>query len=79
MPADGPRVALVAPGGETGVRWPGPAAWGIVLAALARHGALAYQGMEGAAAGDILERVLAGFSTEIESSRSQSTDGPQYA
>jgi hypothetical protein len=55
--------------------WPDPAAWGIVLADLARHVALAYQGKEGHDLEDVLERVLAGFHTEIESPVDQSNDG----
>lgn len=47
--------------------WPDPAAWGIVLADLARHVALAYQGKEGHDPEDVLERVLAGFHAEIDS------------
>jgi hypothetical protein len=57
--------------------WPDPAAWGIVLADLARHVALAYQGKEGHDLEDVLERVLAGFHNAIESSIDQSSDGPQ--
>jgi hypothetical protein len=57
--------------------WPDPAAWGIVLADLARHVALAYQGKGGHDLEDALERVLAGFHAEIESPIDQSNDGPQ--
>jgi ureidoglycolate hydrolase len=47
--------------------WPDPAAWGIVLAELARHVALAYHLREDHAVEDVLERVLAGFQSELES------------
>jgi uncharacterized protein DUF5076 len=47
--------------------WPDPAAWGIVLAELARHVALAYHQREDHAIEDVLERVLAGFQSELES------------
>lgn len=47
--------------------WPDPAVWGIVLADLARHVAVAYQHRDGHDLEDVLERVLAGFHTEIES------------
>ena len=47
--------------------WPDPAAWGIVLADLARHVALAYQQREDHDADNVLERVLAGFQIELES------------
>jgi hypothetical protein len=47
--------------------WPDPAAWGIVLAELARHVALAYHEREDHAIEDVLERVLAGFQGELES------------
>jgi hypothetical protein len=46
--------------------WPDPAAWGIVLADLARHVALAYQREGDHDVDDVLERVLAGFHTELE-------------
>jgi uncharacterized protein DUF5076 len=46
--------------------WPDPAAWGIVLAELARHVALAYHQREDHAIEDVLERVLAGFQSELE-------------
>src|SRR3569623_1647628 len=46
--------------------WPDPAAWGIVLAELARHVALAYHEREDHAIEDVLERVLAGFQSELE-------------
>jgi hypothetical protein len=54
--------------------WPDPAAWGIVLADLARHVALAYQrtGDHDVDVEDVLERVLAGFQAELESP----TDSP---
>jgi len=52
--------------------WPDPAVWGIVLADLARHVALAYQRKDGHDLEDVLERVLAGFHTELESP----IDGP---
>lgn len=47
--------------------WPDPAVWGIVLADLARHVAVAYQHKDGHDLEDVMERVLAGFHTEIES------------
>jgi hypothetical protein len=47
--------------------WPDPAAWGIVLADLARHVAVAYQQRGDLDVEDVLERVLAGFHTELES------------
>ena len=47
--------------------WPDPAAWGIVLAELARNVALAYHEREDHAIEDVLERVLAGFQSELES------------
>jgi len=47
--------------------WPDPAAWGIVLAELARHVALAYHQTEDHAIEDVLERLLAGFQSELES------------
>jgi hypothetical protein len=46
--------------------WPDPAAWGIVLADLARHVAVAYQRQGELDAEDVLERVLAGFHMELE-------------
>jgi hypothetical protein len=46
--------------------WPDPAAWGIVLAELARHVALAYHQREDHAVEDVLGRVLAGFQSELE-------------
>lgn len=46
--------------------WPDPAAWGIVLADLARHVAAAYQRKDGHDLEDVLERVLAGFHAEID-------------
>jgi hypothetical protein len=46
--------------------WPDPAAWGIVLADLARHVALAYQQKDGHDYEDVLERVLASFHAEID-------------
>jgi hypothetical protein len=52
--------------------WPDPAAWGIVLADLARHVALAYHRRDEHDVDDALERVLAGFHAELESS----TDSP---
>lgn len=55
--------------------WPDPAAWGIVLADLARHVALAYQHRDGHDLEDVLERVLAGFHTELESSTDSPTGG----
>ena len=55
--------------------WPDPAAWGIVLADLARHVALAYQQRDGHDLEDVLERVLAGFHTELESPIDQPEDG----
>jgi Domain of unknown function (DUF5076) len=59
--ADAQHVAL-----RTNV-WPDPAAWGIMLADLARHVALAHQGKENHDVADVLERVLAGFHAELES------------
>ena len=53
--------------------WPDPAAWGIVLADLARHVALAYQRKDGHDLEDALERLLAGFHAEIESPSDLST------
>lgn len=47
--------------------WPDPAAWGVVLADLARHVALAYHHEEDHDVEDVLERVLAGFRAELES------------
>jgi hypothetical protein len=55
--------------------WSDPAAWGIVLAELARHVALAYQRRDGHDFEDALERVLAGFHTELDSPTDQPTDG----
>ncbi len=55
--------------------WPDPAIWGIVLADLARHVSLAYQRKDGHDLDDVLERVLAGFHTEIEAPTDQSTRG----
>jgi hypothetical protein len=55
--------------------WPDPAAWGIVLADLARHVALAYQQRGGHDLEDVLERVLAGFHTELESPIDLPPDG----
>jgi hypothetical protein len=52
--------------------WPDPAAWGIVLADLARHVALAYHRTGDHDVEDALERVLAGFHAELESP----TDSP---
>jgi Domain of unknown function (DUF5076) len=47
--------------------WPDPAAWGIMLADLARHVALAYHQKDNHDVEHTLERVLAGFHTELES------------
>ena len=47
--------------------WPDPAVWGIILAELARHVAVAYQRKDGHDLEDVLARVLAGFHTELES------------
>lgn len=47
--------------------WPDPAAWGIVLADLVRHVALAYHRKDDHDVEDVLERVLAGFHAELES------------
>jgi hypothetical protein len=47
--------------------WPDPAAWGIVLADLARHVALAYHRKDDHDVEDMLERVLVGFRAELES------------
>ncbi|MEP7064665.1 MAG: DUF5076 domain-containing protein [Gemmatimonadota bacterium] len=58
---DGQHVAL-----RTDV-WPDPAAWGIMLADLARHVAIAYHRRSEHDPGDVLERVLAGFRAELES------------
>lgn len=55
--------------------WTDPAAWGIVLADLARHVALAYQHKDGHDLEDVLERVLAGFHTELESPTDSPTGG----
>ena len=55
--------------------WSDPAAWGIVLAELARHVALAYQRKDGHDFEDALERLLAGFHTELNSPTDQPTDG----
>jgi Domain of unknown function (DUF5076) len=46
--------------------WPDPAAWGIMLADLARHVAIAYHRRTDQDPGDVLERVLAGFRAELE-------------
>jgi hypothetical protein len=54
--------------------WPDPAAWGIVLADLARHVALAYHRKDDHDVEDVLERVLAGFHAELESP-TDSTEG----
>lgn len=60
--ADGsPRVAL-----RVGV-WDDPAAWGVLLADVARHIAVAYSQSGGHDAADALERVLIGFRAEFES------------
>ncbi len=59
--ADGaPRVAL-----RVDV-WDDPAAWGLLLAEVARHVAVAYNQSAGHDATDALERVLIGFRTEFE-------------
>jgi uncharacterized protein DUF5076 len=55
--------------------WPDPAVWGIVLAELARHVALAYQHKDGHDPEDVLERVLAGFHTELEPPMNSPTGG----
>jgi uncharacterized protein DUF5076 len=55
--------------------WPDPAAWGIVLAELACHVALAYHQREDHAIEDVLERVLAGFRSELESPTEQEDRG----
>jgi Domain of unknown function (DUF5076) len=54
--------------------WPDPAAWGIVLADLARNVALAYHRKDDHDVEDMLERVLAGFHAELES-RTDTPDG----
>ncbi len=55
--------------------WPDPAAWGVVLADLARHVAVAYRRKDGHEFEDVLERVLAGFHSEIESPADRSNGG----
>ena len=47
--------------------WNDPAAWGMMLADLARHVANAYQQDEGRDAGETLLRIKAGFDAEFES------------
>ena len=47
--------------------WPDPAVWGIVLADVARHVAQAYHHREDHDVEHVLERVLAGFQSELES------------
>lgn len=47
--------------------WDDPAAWGLLLADLARHVANAYEQSGGHEAGAALERVLVGFRAEFES------------
>ena len=46
-------------------RWDDPAAWGILLADLARHIARSYAEAGSRAADDALQRLLAGFRAEI--------------
>jgi hypothetical protein len=53
--------------------WPDPAAWGVVLAELARHVAFAYQRRDGHDFEDALERLLVGFHSEIEALGDSST------
>jgi hypothetical protein len=53
--------------------WPDPAAWGVVLAELARHAAFAYQRRDGHDFEDALERLLVGFHSEIEALGDSST------
>lgn len=60
--ADSPRVAL-----RVGV-WDDPAAWGLMLAEVARHVAAAYAQSAGHDPADALERLLAGFRTELTGS-----------
>jgi hypothetical protein len=55
--------------------WQDPAAWGVVLADLARHVALAYQRKDGHDLEDVLERVLAGFHAELESPTDEPENG----
>ena len=52
--------------------WPDPAAWGILLADLARHVANAY-GQSGRDPGDVCRRIREGFEAEMESP----TDAPK--
>lgn len=47
--------------------WDDPAAWGVLLADMARHVATAYHQSGGHDAGDALERVLVGFASEFGS------------
>lgn len=58
---DRPHVAL-----RTDV-WDDPAAWGLLLADLARHVARAYHQASGHEPEAVLERVPAGFRAELES------------
>jgi hypothetical protein len=46
-------------------RWDDPAAWGILLADLARHIARSYSEAQSQAEEDALERVIAGFHAEL--------------
>ncbi len=45
--------------------WSDPAAWGIVLADLARHVAVAYQQSSGMDVEDVMTRVLTGLQAEL--------------
>jgi uncharacterized protein DUF5076 len=52
--------------------WDDPAAWGILLADLARHVANAYEPLDAAARARALERVVSGLDAEL----SAPTDAP---
>ncbi len=47
--------------------WKDPAAWGIILADLARHLANAYEQNAGLNSHDTLQRIKAGFEAEMDS------------
>jgi ureidoglycolate hydrolase len=47
--------------------WEDPAAWGLLLADLARHFANAYAQAEGRDVDEVLERIRAGIEVEFES------------
>ena len=53
--------------------WADPAAWGLMLADLARHAARAYEQTDGLDAGEMLARIHQAFVAELQSSTDEPT------